>query len=88
MCLYVLDALDLTLALTSEFLLVRCKLACSLACKMSRQGLAKGPLGNRPATNKKNETKAGLPFRMWKTHGCGLCDGGHGSAKGRVLVFD
>jgi hypothetical protein len=29
----VLDVLDLTLALTSEFLLVRCKLACSLACK-------------------------------------------------------
>ena len=33
MVLMLLDVLDLTLALTSEFLLVRCKLACSLACK-------------------------------------------------------
>ena len=35
MCLMLLDVLDLTLALTSELLLVRCKLACSLACKYS-----------------------------------------------------
>ena len=35
MCLMLLDLLDLTLALTSEFLLVRCELACSLACKDS-----------------------------------------------------
>ena len=33
MCLMLLDVLDLTLALTTEFLLVRCKLACPLACK-------------------------------------------------------
>ena len=33
MCLMLLDVLDLTLVITSEFLLVRCKLACSLACK-------------------------------------------------------
>ena len=33
MCLMLLDVLDLTLVLTSELLLVRCKLACSLACK-------------------------------------------------------
>ena len=35
MVVMLLDALDLTLILTSELLLVRCKLACSLACKDS-----------------------------------------------------
>ena len=33
MVLMLLDVLDLTLVLRSEFLLVSCKLACSLACK-------------------------------------------------------
>ena len=35
MVLMLLDVLDLTLVSTSELLLVRCKLACSLACKDS-----------------------------------------------------
>ena len=35
MCLMLLDVLDLTLVLTSELLLVGCKLACPLACKDS-----------------------------------------------------
>ena len=35
MCLMLLDVLDLTLVLTSEYLFVRCKLACPLACKHS-----------------------------------------------------
>ena len=35
MVLMLLDVLDLTLILTSELLLVRCKLACSLACEDS-----------------------------------------------------
>ena len=34
MFLMPLDVLDLTLVLTSELLLVKCKLACSLACKL------------------------------------------------------
>ena len=33
MVLMLLDVLDLTLVITSEFLLVRCKLVCSLAFK-------------------------------------------------------
>ena len=35
MCLMLLNVLDLTLAVTSDFSLVRCKLVCSLACKLS-----------------------------------------------------
>ena len=35
MVLMLLDVLDLTLVLTSELLFVKCKLACSLACKDS-----------------------------------------------------
>ena len=35
MCLMLLDVLDLTLVLTSEFLLVRCNHACPLACEHS-----------------------------------------------------
>ena len=33
MVLMLLDVVDLTLVLRSEILLVKCKLACSLACK-------------------------------------------------------
>ena len=34
MVLMLLDVLDLTLVLTSELLLVKCRLACSLACEL------------------------------------------------------
>ena len=88
MCLMLLMCLSLKLAVTSELLLVRCKLACSLACERWRQGLAKGPLGNRTATNNKKNSSCGRTIvwiekervrkpRLWLR--------GHGSAKGRVL---
>ena len=85
----VLDALELTLAFTGEFLLVRCKLACSLVLERQETRPSQRPTCKLTRhKTKKKEGKAGVPFRMWKSHGCGSCDGGHGSAKGGVHVFN
>ena len=74
MCLMLLMCLSLQLAITSELLLVRCN-ACLISClKRKKQGLAKGPLGNRPATHKCDRQTAEAPLCGWKSHG---------SAKGR-----
>ena len=54
MALMLLDVLDLTLVLTSELLLVRCKLACSLACKDSDKAWPKAHL-QTDQTHKRDE---------------------------------